>query len=141
MEQRKADLLQQLVNPTKKHLGGNVLTEQEIINFYNDVKSGKEYRNGLCEHSLSLGSDNNEYSGVSFFTHNHLYGYTIIPEDFCSCSFSIPGRCVARPGCEDGIMDSFDKYKAVHGKGVRYLYSVQALVDFIVDEYPNLKND
>lgn len=138
MENNKVALLQALCNPVKKHLYGEVLTEQQVIGYFEQCKFFSTVR-GLTSHSFSLHSlPNTDYDEVVFFSRNHLYGYQTIPEDFTSCSFGIPGHCVARPGCEDGVIDTFDKYKAVHGHKTRYLWSIQELVDFIIDEYPNL---
>lgn len=67
---------------------------------------------------------------VTFFTNNHLFGYPHLGDDFCPCSMTLPISCVARPGCEDGVINSLDKYIAVHPRD-KILYSYDELLDYL----------
>lgn len=127
-----------LRNPAKTHQRGEVLTEAEVIDFFNMHGSVRSHAS-ITSHSFCFRYiDHPDYDEVMFFSRNHLFGYKVLPSDFVACSFGANGNCVAREGVEDGVMDTFDKWKVVHGERKRFIFSLDELVDFLVNEYPAL---
>lgn len=110
-----------LTGGDKPHIKGVVYSREEAER----ILSG-EGRNNITGITWSddLGNE------AEFFTNNHLFGYPHLGDDFCPCSMSTPMSCVPRPGCEDGIINSVDKYLAVHKRALM-IWSMDELIDFL----------
>lgn len=67
---------------------------------------------------------------VVFFTNNYFFTEKL-GDSFVHVSTTTRGRAVPRSGCEDGIMNTPAKFKAVLHPDARYLYSADELIDFL----------
>lgn len=67
---------------------------------------------------------------VVFFTSTYFFTDNLGAK-FVHCSSIAGSRAVPRPGCEDGWMNTFDKYKAVHCVDTTIIYSYEELIDFL----------
>lgn len=105
----------------KPHTRGVIYNKQEVDQIF---RTGSRITSVCYTHPIT----NKEYE---FFTNNHIFGYPSLGESFCPCSLTIPGECVPREGCEDGIMNSFDKYAAVHNNTDFYIWSIDELLDLL----------
>lgn len=90
---------------------------------------------GRAANTNRLVSVSSHNRNVFFFTTDHCFGARVLPKDFVPHSMSFPLDVVPRPGCEDGITDTFEKYCAVFEKDATVLRSTQELVDFLNKEY------
>ncbi len=55
-----------------------------------------------------------------FFTTDHIQSEREdgnVPGEFIPTTYTIPQRVVPRKGCDDGIVDSKEKWKVVYGLG------------------------
>lgn len=77
-----------------------------------------------------VGYDDGKGKHVVFFTNNYFFTEKL-GDSFVHVSTTTRGRAVPRPGCEDGIMNTPAKFKAVLHPDARYLYSADELIDFL----------
>lgn len=68
---------------------------------------------------------------IFFYTNDHCFGYGVLEKDFVSCTTNIPIRVSPRPGLEDGIVDTLDKYEQVFECGTQCIESIDVLVDYV----------
>lgn len=102
------------------HIKGVIYSHEEVENIL------KGNRNNITAVTYTKDDENQ----VEFFTNNHILGYPFLGDDFCPCSMSTPITAVPRPGCEDGVLDSVDKYNAVFNR-TRHIWSMDELIDFL----------
>ena len=104
---------------TSKYLNGRVLTEQDVID---RIAHGGP----LIAHNFST-KEGLEYE---FFTTNHLFGYKLFPMEVIPVTMHMPLGVVAREGCEDGIINTYDKYKVVFKDSIR-LWSLDHILEIM----------
>ena len=103
----------------KPHTKGVIYTEEQVDEI---IKRG--------ERITSICYTDDDGKDHEFFTNNHIFAYPAMGNYWCSCSMGFPISVVPRPGCEDGIIDNFAKYKVVHGSDF-YMWSYDELIDYL----------
>lgn len=111
----------------KRHLAGVVYSKEQTDELLKQPR-------GNITGMIYSNEEGEEEETVEFFTNNSLVWYPHIESLFCSCSMTTPMDCVERPGCEDGIINTLDKYQVVF-KRTRYLWSVDEVIDFLATKY------
>lgn len=118
----------------KPHCAGRVLSKAEVTSIFKDP-------NGTI---TSITYQDDLGNVAEFFSDNHIFGYPELGPDFISSTMLTRQPCVPRPGCEDGNINSLDKYHAVF-KVELSIWSEDELIDFLAtrfkvdDEIPKLK--
>lgn len=110
---------------TSKYLTGRVFTEQDVID---RIAHGGP----LIAHNFST-KEGLEYE---FFTNNHLFGYKLFPIEVIPVTMQMPLAVVPREGCEDGIIDSYDKYRAVFKDSI-CLWSLDQIIEVMAKHLIN----
>lgn len=111
----------------KPYLTGNIYSKEQV----NEILASSK---GITSHEFSLTNENGETINYEFFSNNHIFAYKVLPIKTLSCSMVTPLDVVPREGCEDGIIDNFDKYKAVFSRNedVKRIFSLDELLDVLV---------
>lgn len=68
---------------------------------------------------------------IYFFTDDHCFGVGVLPEGFVPCTSVFPHSVCPRPGLEDGLVDTLDKYIEVYHKNDTRIESIDELVEFL----------
>ena len=69
-------------------------------------------------------------NGSFFFTDDHCFGVNVLPDPWVPCTSNIPRRITPRPGIEDGIIDTLEKYVQLFENG-HQITSIDQLVDIL----------
>lgn len=110
---------------------GRVLTLEEVRNM-----SGPEL---ISITEVGTGSSR---PAARFYVTKHGYGHGIVPENFVSCSMTIPHRVVPREGFEEGwIYTAADQVRfedycdRTYGHPHTHIESLEQLVDYLNEHY------
>lgn len=127
-----------------------VLTKEEWISEFQSLKSPFNQPSLIWPESVVadifhkgdnicyVGYDDGEGKSVVFFTNNYFFT-DALGDSFVHVSSVTRGTAVPRKGCEDGLMNTPAKFKAVFHPESRYLYSHEELIDFL-DELGRVKH-
>lgn len=110
-----------------KYHSGHILTRDEVRQL--DKKSQAEKSEVVMDGSRP---------GVRLFTTNHSFGYTVLPENFVSCTTSFPCRIVPRPGFEKSYLDTPKDLMDFHehcDPNVVVIESIEELVEYLNKYY------
>lgn len=107
----------------KKHIAGVIYTREQVDEI---LQSSNKSIVEITYHR----DDHDFNTDVAFFTNNHIFAYPYLGDKFGSCTMAVPPLCIPRPGCEDGVMNTFEKYSVVH-KRSKTLWSEDELIDFL----------
>ena len=66
-----------------------------------------------------------------FFSDNHCFGYPILPKSWGSATCVFPMTVVARPGLEDGVIDTVEKFILVFEKDSTQITTFEELLDLV----------
>jgi hypothetical protein len=66
-----------------------------------------------------------------FFTTDHCFGVYVMPDDFVPCTTQFPTYVTPRPGCEDGVVDTVEKYLSVFKEDATQITSIEELCEYL----------
>lgn len=106
------------------HRKGSILTKQQAKEKLEEEIQKRGHGGVVTKSSVS--KNGKDYY---FFVDNHIFGSDLIWNVFCSCSQYLPSTCVPRPGLEDGIIDTFEKYIFIYHKDDVLIESMEELLN------------
>ena len=75
-----------------------------------------------------------------FFSDDHCFGVRVLPEHWVPSTSVFPMSVKPRPGLEDGIIDTIEKYISVFEKGREQINSIDELIDVLNKGETNEEN-
>lgn len=106
-------------------------TNLGIKNPYCQILTAEEVRRAFwCGHNINWVGYREGDKGCVFFTSNYHF-CDKLGDKFVHVSGTTRNTAVPRPGCEDGHMNTLEKFKAVFHAEDIYIYSKEELVDFL----------
>lgn len=68
---------------------------------------------------------------VFFLTDDHCFGYSVLPKHYVPGTIMFPMNVTPRPGVEDGLIDTVEKYITVFENDHRQINTIEELVELI----------
>ncbi len=115
----------EILEANNKRCGRGVLTSEEA------------YERSFNTHNLIVLSSSFRDKPIFFFSDDHCFGVNVLPDNIVPCTMSFPHTVKERPGLEDGVIDSIEKYIQIFEKDTRQIKSIDELVDYLNETETN----